>query len=76
LGSSLGQVQPKTVKLVFVASLLSTLYSGAKAKTGFKVSECYKDPTKSIGLWTSHTCDRVALPQLEICKCLAGDLVS
>ena len=29
-----------------------------------------------LGILTLHTCDRVAMLQLEICKFLAGDLVS
>ena len=30
-----GRVKPKTIKLVFVASLLSTQHSGERAKTGW-----------------------------------------
>jgi len=29
-----------------------------------------------VGEWIWHTCDRVAMLQLEICKFLAGELVS
>jgi hypothetical protein len=34
-GSSPGRVKPKTIKLVFVASPLSTRYYGERAKTGW-----------------------------------------
>ena len=34
MGSSPGRVKPKTIKLVFVASPLSTQHSGETAKTG------------------------------------------
>ena len=33
MGSSAGQIKPKTIKLVFVASPLSTQHSGERAKT-------------------------------------------
>jgi hypothetical protein len=33
VGSSTGRVNPKTIKLVFVASTLSTQYKGERAKT-------------------------------------------
>jgi len=35
VGSSPGRVKLKTIKLVFVASLLSTQHQGERAKTGW-----------------------------------------
>ena len=35
MGSSPGEVKPKTTKLVFVASPLSTQYYGERTKTGW-----------------------------------------
>ena len=35
MGLSLVQVKPKTIKLIFVASPLSTKHSGERAKTGW-----------------------------------------
>jgi hypothetical protein len=39
VGSSPGRVIPKTIKLVFVASPLSTQHKGERAKTGGSESE-------------------------------------
>ena len=64
-GRSCGRVEPKTIKLVFVASPLSTHHSGKRAKTGWleirimcpsgaiclPADCCFnKYPTKRVGL--------------------------
>jgi hypothetical protein len=57
-----------TVKLVFnILPNSNTCISRWCATTGFP---------EPIFFLLNHTCDRVAMLQLEICKFLAGDLVS